>query len=420
MHLKSKSTGQHVLKTKLRTWLVKPGDILVSTKKKALGCSFNDQCEYFTLMRQEGAWAEDLEIASAACLFGLCIHVFCPSRCDQPYSCFAPSREQESRPKHMYLLNKNGRSHYECMIVSNGEGNDQSISEEEIVTPANSQKETVCPHHHYVVFVEGRPNKTVASEHQSQSWWRDALALCPRVTQDPKSFAWTHFFKDSREKQRQDGSLHPNAFQILIRETVAQHHQKQNLKVVDLGSEAGMALWHYMLHPSIGTVTGIEIDEFWFDVSVTLISHISKCARQANVHVANVMIIKQDFLDSDVNVNTVIANADIVYCNNVQFSKNMKRVPVAQQSVSRSHPFKDTVNTNLAAKIFSLFLRDRVILALFEHDAFLSIKTKLIKKLELNPTWGCSKTDVALLLHERHREAETPRRLKSYKRTCNA
>jgi len=136
--------------------------------------------------------------------------------------------------------------------------------------------------------------------------------------------------------------------------------------------------------------------------------------------VANVMIIKQDFLDSDVNVNTVIANADIVYCNNVQFSKNMKRVPVAQQSVSRSHPFKDTVNTNLAAKIFSLFLRDRVILALFEHDAFLSIKTKLIKKLELNPTWGCSKTDVALLLHERQREAETPRRLKSYKRTCNA
>jgi hypothetical protein len=61
-----------------------------------------------------------------------------------------------------------------------------------------------------------------------------------------------------------------------------------------------------------------------------------------------------------------------------------------------------------------------VILALFEHDAFLSIKTKLIKKLELNPTWGCSKTDVALLLHERHREAKTTRRLKSYTRTCNA
>jgi hypothetical protein len=73
----------------------------------------------------------------------------------------------------------------------------------------------------------------------------------------------------------------------------------------------------------------------------------------------------------------------------------MKRVPVAQQSVSRSHPFKDTVNTNLAAKIFSLFLRDRVILALFEHDAFLSIKTKLIKKLELLIT-PSSKTHLIL------------------------
>ena len=397
---------------------------MVSTKKKTLECSFQNQCEYFALMRQEGAWGEDLEIASAASLFGLCIHVFCPNRSDQPYSCFAPTREQECWPKHIYLRNKNGRSHYECMIVSNGEGNDENISEDEIVTPVTSRKKTVCPprsdKNHCVVAIEGRPNETIATEHQSQSWWRDALALCPRVTQDPKSFAWTHFFKDSRDKQRQDGSLHPNAFQILIGETVAQHHQKQNLNVLDLGSEAGMALWHYMLHPSIGKVTGIEIDEFWFDVSVTLLSHISKCARQANVHVANVVIIKQDFLDSDVNVHTAIATADIVYCNNVQFSKNMKRVPVAQQSVSRSHPFKDTVNTNLAAKIFALVQRERVILALFEHDAFLSTKTKLIKKLELNPTWGCSKTDVALLLHERQREAETPRRLKSYKRTCNA
>jgi hypothetical protein len=93
---------------------------------------------------------------------------------------------------------------------------------------------------------------------------------------------------------------------------------------------------------------------------------------------------------------------------------------VAQQSVSSSHPFKSTVNTNLAAKIFALVQRDRVILALFEHDAFLSMKTKLIKKLSLLPTWGSSKTDVALLLHERQREAETPRRLKSNKRISNA
>jgi len=415
-----------VLETKLRTWLVESGTILVSTKKDTVACSFTDHGEYFDLMRQENAWGEDLEIASAASLFGLCIHVCCPNRSDQPYSCFAPTREDvnEFWPKHMYLLNKNGRSHYECMILIDEEGNDKNGSEEEIVTPRTSRKKTGCPlrcdKNHCVVAIEGRPNKTIATEHQSQSWWRDALALCPKVTQDPKSFAWTHFVKDSREKERQNGSLHPSAFQILIGETVAQHHQKKNLNVLDLGSEAGMALWHYMLHPSIGTVTGIEIDEFWFNVSVTLLSHISKCAREANVHVANVMIIKQDFLNSDENVNRAIAKADIVYCNNVQFSKNKKGVPVAQQSVPSGHPFKVTVNTNLAAKIFSLVQGERVVLALFEHDAFLSIKTKLIKILKLQPTWGCSKTDVALLMHERQREAETPRRLKSYKRACNA
>jgi hypothetical protein len=375
-------------------------------------------------MRKEGAWGGDLEIASAASFFGLCIHVFCPSRSNQPYVCFAPDKEQNHWPEQMYLLNKDGRSHYECMIVRNGEGNDENISDEEIATPVTTRKKSVCPPPCYknnnVVAIEGRTSRFIATEHQSQSWWSDALALCPRVTQDPKSFAWTHFLKSSRDKQRQNGSLHPSAFQILIGETVAQHHQKQNLNVLDLGSEAGMALWHYMLHPSIGTVTGIEIDEFWFDVSVTLLSHISKCARRANVHVANVKLIKQDFLDSDVNVNTAMTTADIVYSNNVQFSKNKKRVPVAQQSVSSSHPFKSTVNTNLAAKIFALVQRDRVILALFEHDAFLSMKTKLIKKLSLLPTWGSSKTDVALLLHERQREAETPRRLKSNKRISNA
>ena len=412
-----------MLKTKLGTWLLESGDVLVSTPKKTRAHSFNDHCGYFDLMRQEGAWGEDLEIASAASLFGLCIHVFCPGRSNQPYECFAPGRDQHFWPKHMYLLNKNGRSHYECMIVSNGEGNDENVSDE-IVTPVTSWKKLVCPprgdKNHCVVAIEGRPSKTIATEHQSRSWWRDALVLCPRVTQDPENFAWTHFFKCSSDKQRQNGSLHPSAFQILIGETVAQHHQKQNLNVLDLGSEAGMALWHYMLHPSIGKVTGIEIDEFWFDVSVTLLSHISKCARQANVHVANVMLIKQDFLDSDVNVNTAITTADIVYCNNVQFSKNQKSVPVAQQSVSGRHPFKDTVNTNLAAKIFALLQRDRVILALFEHDAFLSIKTKLIKKLSLNPTWGSRKTDVALLLHEKQREAETPKRFQSNKRRSYA
>ena len=413
-----------MLKTNLRTWLLKSGEILVSKNQKTLVQSFNDTCEYFALMRKEGAWGGDFEIASAASLFGLCIHVSCPSRSNQPYVCFAPDKEQNLRPEHMYLLNKDGRSHYECMIVRNGEGNDENISDEEITTPVTTRKMSVCPPPCYknncVFAIEGRPSRTIATEHQSQSWWSDALALCPRVTQDPKSFAWTHFLKSSRDKHRQNGSLHPSAFQILIGETVAQHHQKHNLNVLDLGSEAGMALWHYMLHPSIGTVTGIEIDEFWFDVSVTLLSHISKCARRANVHVANVMLIKQDFLDSDVNVNTAITTADIVYCNNVQFSKNKKRVPVAQQSVSSSHPFKSTVNTNLAAKIFALVQRDRVILALFEHDAFLSMKTKLIKKLSLVPTWGSSQTDVALLLHERQREAETPRRLKSNKRTENA
>lgn len=417
------------MKTKLGEWLHKSGAILVSKqtsrgKSKTLALSFNDHSQYFAFMRQEGAWGEDLEIASAATLFGLCIHVFCPSRSVQPYECFAPERENHFWPEHMYLLNKDGRSHYECMFISNGEGNEENISDEEIATPVTSRKRPVCTprcdKNHCVVAIEGSPSKTIATEHQSQSWWREALVLCPRVTQDPKSFAWTHFYKCSSDKQRQNGSLHPNAFQILIGETVAQHHQNHNLNVLDLGSEAGMALWHYMLHPSVGTVTGIEIDEFWFDVSVTMLSYISKCARQANVHVAKVVLIKQDFLNSDVNVETSMATADIVYCNNVQFSKNKKRVPLAQQSVPSSHPFKDTVNTNLAAKIYAFVQRDKVILALFEHDAFLNVQTKLIKKLSLNPTWGSSKTNVSLLLHQRQREAETPRRLKTNKRLCNA
>jgi hypothetical protein len=61
------------------------------------------------------------------------------------------------------------------------------------------KRKVICPlrcgKNHYVVFVDGTSNKTVASEHKSQSWWCDALTLCPRVTQNPKSFAWTNFSK---------------------------------------------------------------------------------------------------------------------------------------------------------------------------------------------------------------------------------
>jgi hypothetical protein len=265
-------------------------------------------------------------------------------------------------------------------------------------------------------MIAGTHNEKVATHEQSLTWWRDALALCPGVTQDPTTFAWTHFCKDSSEKERQNGSLLPDSFQLLLRETVSQHHQKGDLQFLDLGSEAGMALWHFMLHPSIGTVTGIEIDAFMFDISVTLLSHISKCARQANVHAAEVILIKQDFLNSDPRVEKAMATADIAYINNVQFDKKTKGVPTAQQTVPPGHPFKTRVNTNLAAKMYALTQRDRLVLVLFEYAAFHCKEAKMVKSLTVHPTWGrgllTSKTDVALLVYEKKKTIETPKRVR--------
>jgi hypothetical protein len=380
---------------------------------------FKNRSEYFAIMRQQGAWGEEFEIASAAILFRVCIHVYCPNRVGHEFEYFAPGYDdlQRSRIPSIYLINIDGNSHYECLAES---------SEETIVTPKTVQKrirdelmiQTPSTSRCDFVMIAGTHNMKVATHEQSLTWWLDALALCPGVTQDPTTFAWTHFCKGSREKERQNGSLLPDSFQLLLRETVSQHHQKGDLQFLDLGSEAGMALWHFMLHPSIGTVTGIEIDAFMFDVSVTLLSHISKCARQANVHAAEVILIKQDFLNSDPRVEKAMATADIAYINNVQFDKKTKGVPTAQrqQTVPPSHPFKTRVNTNLAAKMYALTQRDRLVLVLFEYAAFHCKEAKMVKSLTVHPTWGrgllTSKTDVAMLVYERKKTIETPKRVR--------
>jgi hypothetical protein len=390
------------------------GEIVLPKGKTA---TFTNRSEYFEIMRQTGAWGEDFEIASAAILFCVCIHVYCPSRKGYEFEFFAPGYDELDRRwqklPHIYLINNDGRSHYECLAES---------SEETIATPKTAQKrprrrmiETRSPSVSNLVIIPRTHYTKVATREQSLTWWLDALALCPKVTQDPTTYAWTHFSKDSREKERQNGSLLPDSFQLLLRETVEQHQQKEDLNFLDLGSEAGMALWNFMLHPSIGTVTGIEIDAFMFDVSVTLLSHISECARKANVHAAEIVLIKQDFLNSDPQVESAMANADIVYINNVQFDKKTKGVPPAQQTVPKGHPFKTRVNTNLAAKLYTLTRRDRLVLVLFEYAAFHCKEAKKVKSLTVCPTWGrdllTSKTDVALLLYERKKEIQTSKRL---------
>jgi hypothetical protein len=136
------------------------------------------------------------------------------------------------------------------------------------------------------------------------------------------------------------------------------------------------------------------------------------------VHAAEVILIKQDFLNSDPRVEKAMATADIAYINNVQFDKKTKGVPTAQrqQTVPPSHPFKTRVNTNLAAKMYALTQRDRLVLVLFEYAAFHCKEAKMVKSLTVHPTWGrgllTSKTDVAMLVYERKKTIETPKRVR--------
>jgi hypothetical protein len=176
-----------------------------------------------------------------------------------------------------------------------------------------------------------------------------------------------------------------------------------------------MALLHFMLHPAIRQVTGIEIDVFWFKVAIQLLTHVASCARQANVHLASVVLVQQDFLNDDFRVREAMEDADIVYANNVQFDKKKTRVPKCQHTLPATNPFKSMINPNLAAKLLATTRRDRVVLAVFEYSAFEGKLTKKIKSLQLLPTWGSSTTEVALLLYQRHKQSDTPKRLRPHK-----
>jgi hypothetical protein len=413
--------GPTALQMPLRELFCHKGNVVVSRPfKKPAFMPYNCQEQYFDIMRKAGTWGEEFEIASAAMLLGVCIHIFSPSRSLQPFQFFAPGNNEDAShiwpENHIYLLNRDGLSHYECLAgnmdseVANGTPETARKRPRSITSMAKD----ICASKCNFVSVPGNRSSKFATQEQSQLWWQDALALCPSITQDPKSFAWIRFVKDSRETERQNGSLLPESFQVLLREAISQH-QGDNLNFLDLGSEAGMALWHFMLHPKIGMVTGIEIDEFWYDVSVKLLSSISERARQENVHVAKVVLIKQDFLCSDKKVNDSMATADIVYSNNVQFDKKKKAVPSSQRTVPNSHPFKTLVNTNLAAKLYENSRREKMVLALFEYAAFQNKITKKVKSLQLQPTWGHSKTDVTLLIYQKNNQLRTPKRDKKSK-----
>ena len=262
--------------------------------------------------------------------------------------------------------------------------------------------------------IPGNPGSRIATEEQKIKWWQEAVAACPEVQQDNDTFAWTHFVNNS-DKDRQNGSLRPNAFRVLLQETVNQLGSGSGFNFLDLGSEAGMALLHFMLHPAIRQVTGIEIDVFWFRVSIQLLKHVASCARQANVHLASVALIRQDFLNDDFRVRQAMEDADIVYANNVQFDKKKTRVPKSQHTLPAKNPFRTMINPNLAAKLLATTRRDRVVLAVFEYSAFEGKLTKKVKSLQLQPTWGSSTTEVALLLYQRHKQSDTPQRLRPHK-----
>ena len=446
--------------------------------------------QYFSYMNSDGTWGEELEIASAATVLNACIHVYSPNRNDHQFQYFA-SNSGSVNLVHIYLRNKDGRSHYELLKTDNnstctpptlrkrgrepcivpipvfedlhlssldqdglcvqhggsrlGDNDNCSLCKmgrrdlyirngvcayedspctrgecagngapdcercQDIVDRHQNQRsEDQC------VIIHGQPGSTNATEAQTLQWWGEAVAACEMVQQDPDTYAWTHFVKHS-DKDRQNGSLHPNGFRVLLQETVNQLGAGSGFNFLDLGSEAGMALLHFMLHPAIGQVTGIEIDPFWFSVSIQLLTHVASCARLANVHVASIILIREDFLNENPQVTAAMAEADIVYANNVQFDKKSKGIPKRQRALPDKNPFKAMVNPNLAAKFFATTQRDRVVLALFEYAAFESKLAKKVQSMQLQPTWGSSTAEVALLLYLRHKQSDTPKRLRPQK-----
>jgi hypothetical protein len=432
--------------------------------------------QYFQFMNQKGTWGEEMELASAALFLGACIHVYSPSRTGQMFQYFAPVGQRIVR--HVYLLNADGRTHYECLQSPSASGTPQTQlkrrrGREAIIVPAvlsssseplDLNRSLTCIQHGGTAFdkdcclycndgrndmyirdgvvgyedsactrgeclgcetcpierqisdftIPGHQGSSIATEEQKMKWWQDAVATCPEIQQDNDTFAWTHFVKHS-DKDRQNGSLRPSSFRVLLQETVNQLGSGRGFNFLDLGSEAGMALLHFMLHPAIRQVTGIEIDVFWFKVAIQLLTYVASCARQANVHLASVVLVQQDFLNDDFRVREAMEDADIVYANNVQFDKKKTRVPKCQHTLPATNPFKSMINPNLAAKLLATTRRDRVVLAVFEYSAFEGKLTKKIKSLQLLPTWGSSTTEVALLLYQRHKQSDTPKRLRPHK-----
>jgi hypothetical protein len=452
--------------------------------------TYHNLPQYFSYMNSDGTWGEELEIASAATFLNACIHVYSPNRNDHQFQYFA-SNSGSVNLVHIYLRNKDGRSHYELLKTDNNATctppTVRKRGREACIVPipvfedlhlSSLDQDGLCVQHGgyrlgdkdncslckagrrdlYIrngvcghedspctrgqcagngapdcercqdivdrnqnqrsedqcVIIHGQPGLTNATEAQTLQWWGEAVAACDMVQQDPESYAWTHFVKHS-DKDRQNGSLHPNGFRALLQETVNQLGAGSGFNFLDLGSEAGMALLHFMLHPSIGQVTGIEIDPFWFSVSIQLLNHVASCARLANVHVASIVLIREDFLNENPQVTAAMAEADIVYANNVQFDKKSKGIPKRQRALPDKNPFKAMVNPNLAAKFFAITQRDRVVLALFEYAAFESKLAKKVQSMQLQPTWGNSTAEVALLLYLRHKQSDTPKRLRPQK-----
>jgi hypothetical protein len=470
----------------LHTLLSDNGSLVTRAKPNV----YNNRAQYFRCMAKPGTWGEELELASAALLLQVCIHLFSPKRKEGlQFQYFAPAVDSASM-RHVYLLNDDGQSHYECLeshaICTPPTSRKRSRAAEACSVPVHVDIECAasvlrCLQHGGIgdrdecllcttgrkdlyirdgvigysddactrgqcdgigapdcgtcqhildcaekgldpnmqplddyYSIQGEPSSRIATQAQSQKWWCEAVAAIPSLQQDKATFAWTQYVKHL-DKDRQNGSLHPKSFQVLVEETIKQLGARKGINFLDLGSEAGMALWHFMLHPAIRQVTGIEIDVFWFKVATQLLTHVAQCAREAHVHVASVILIRQDFLDNSAWVASAMAEADIVYTNNVQFDKKKKNVPKQQRAVPCSTPFSGLINPNLAAKFFRTTERDRVVLAVFEYHAFENKLTKRVQSLQLQPTWGTSTTEVALLLYDGHKQSETPKRLRPHK-----